>query len=164
MGDYERSLDYFLKGLRHNEEIGNKEAQAYALNGAGYIYSTLGDNKKGIEFLQRALTLSKEVSVSQDLQPRVLESMAFVYLNADQMDEAYEAYVECLKLSEESSQKLTKGYALFGIGDLFLRQNRLDEAKEYLVQSLSLQGRLAIKRVKRNPYWIWENYPSCKMI
>ena len=137
MGDYERGLDYFLKGLRQNEEIGNKEAQAYALNGAGYIYSTLGDNKKGIEFLQRALTLSKEVSVSQDLQPRVLESMATVYLNDEQMDKAYETYLECLQLSEQSSQKLMKGDALFGIGHLFLRKNRLNDSKKYFLQSLS---------------------------
>ena len=145
MGDYERSLDYFLKGLLQNEKIGNKEAQAYALNGAGYIYSTLGDNKKGIEFLQRALTLSKEVSVSQDLQPRVLESMATVYLNDEQMDKAYETYLECLQLSEQSSQKVMKGDALFGIGHLFLRQNRLNDSKKYFLQSLSNSREIGYK-------------------
>ncbi len=137
MGDYERGLDYFLKGLRQNEETGNREAQAYALNGAGYIYSTLGDNKKGIELLQRALMLSKEVGVSQDLQPRVLESMATVYLNDKQMDKAFETYLECLQISEQSSQKVLKGDALFGIGLLFLRQNRLNDSKKYFLQSLA---------------------------
>ncbi len=145
MGDYERSLDYFLKGLRKNEEVGNKEAQAYALNGAGYIYSILGDNKKGLEFLQRALTLSKEVGVSHDLQPRVLESMATVYLNDGQMDKAYETYLGCLQLSEQSSQKVMKGDALFGIGHLFLRQNRLDDSKEYFLQSLSNSREIGYK-------------------
>ena len=75
--------------------------------------------KKGLEFLQKALTLSKEVGVSHDLQPRVLDSMAKIYLNDGQMDKAYEAYLECLKLSEQSSQKILKGDALFGIGNLF---------------------------------------------
>ena len=145
MGDYERGLDYFLNGLRQNEEIGNKEAQAYALNGAGYIYSTLGDNKKGIEFLQRALMLSKEVSVSQDLQPRVLESMATVYLNDEQMDKAFETYLACLRLSEQSSQKVLKGDALFGIGHLFLRQNRLNDSKKYFLQSLSNSREIGYK-------------------
>ena len=137
MGDYERSLDYFLKGLRLNEELGNKEAQAYALNGAGYIYSTLGDNKNGVDFLQRALALSKESGVSRDLLPRVLESMAFVYLNDGQLDKAYETYIECLRISEQSSENM-KGQALYGIGDIFVRQNRLDEAKEYFLQSLTV--------------------------
>lgn len=137
MGDYERGLDYFLKGLKHNEEIGNEEAQAYALNGAGYIYSTLGNNKKGIEFLQRALSLSREVNVSPDLQPRVLESMATVYYNDEQLDKAYETYLECLQLSENSSQNVMKGDALFGIGRIFLRQNRWEDSKSYFLQSLS---------------------------
>ncbi|MEO5983997.1 MAG: tetratricopeptide repeat protein, partial [Ferruginibacter sp.] len=141
MGDYERSLDYFLKGLRLNEEIGNKEAQAYALNGAGYIYSTLGDNKNGVDFLQRALALSKEFSFSHDIRSRVLESMAFVYLNDGQLDKAYETYIECLRISEKSSQSM-EGQALYGIGDIFVRQNRLDEAKEYFLKSLTiLKGR-----------------------
>ena len=145
MGDYERSLDYFLKGLNNNEEIGNKEAQAYALNGAGYIYSTLGNNKKGIEFLQRALALSREIGVSHDLQPRVLDSMAVVFVNDGQMEKAYETYFECLKLSKQSSQKVNMGDALFGIGDLFLRQGRLDEAKDYFLQSLTIRKEIGYK-------------------
>ena len=137
MGDYERSLDYFLKGLSLNEELGNKEAQAYALNGAGYIYSTLGDNKNGVDFLQRALALSKDFSISHDLRSRVLESMAFVYVNDGQLDKAYETYIECVRVSEQGSENM-RGQALYGIGDIFVRQNRLDEAKEYFLQSLTI--------------------------
>ena len=145
MGDYERGLDYFLKGLHHNEEIENKEAQAYALNGAGYIYGLLGDNKKGIEFIQKALALSKEIGVSPDLQPRVLDSLAVIYLNDGQMDKAYETYLEYLHLSEQSSQKVMTGYALFGIGDLFVKQNRLDDAKEYFLRSLTIRREIGYK-------------------
>src|SRR6476620_3105242 len=105
MGNYERSVDFFLKGLRYSEEAGNKEAEAYAYNGAGYTYgAVLGDNKKGLEFLQKALTLSKEIGISQDLQPRVLDSIAEIYLNDGQLNKAYETSLECLKLSEELSQ------------------------------------------------------------
>ncbi len=138
MGDIERSLDFFLKGLRCSEEVGNKEAQAYALNGAGYVYGVvLGDHKKGLEFLEKALTLSKEINASNDLQPRVLDCMAEIYLNDGQMEKAYEASFQCLRLSEQSSQKIMKGDSLFTIGNLFFKQNRLDESKEYFSQSLS---------------------------
>jgi signal transduction histidine kinase len=138
MGDIERSLDFFLKGLRCSEDIGNKEAEAYALNGAGYVYGViLGDHKKGLEFLEKALTLSKEIKASNDLQPRVLDCMAEIYLNDGQMEKAYEASFQCLRLSEQSSQKILKGDSLFTIGNLFLRQHRLDESKEYFSRSLS---------------------------
>jgi len=140
MGDYERSIDLFLKALRYSEEAGNKEAQAYAYNGAGYTYGVvLGNHEKGLEFLQKALTLSKEIGISQDLQPRVLDSIAEIYMHAGQLDKAYETSLECLKLSEELSQKVTKGYALFRIGHVFKKQNRLNEAKEYFLRSLDLR-------------------------
>ena len=140
MGDYERSLDFFLKGLRYSEEAGNKEAQAYAYNGAGYTYgAVLGNHKKGLEFLQKALTLSKETGISQDLQPRVLDSIAEIYMIDGQLDKAYETSLQCLKLSEELSQKVTKGYALFRMGNIFMRQNRLNEAQEYFLRSLDLR-------------------------
>jgi signal transduction histidine kinase len=139
MGDFDRSLDYFLKGLRYSEEAGNIEAQAYAYNGAGYTYGVVfGDHEKGLEFMQKALSLSKEPGISQDLQPRVLDSIAEIYMNAGQLDKSYETSLECLKLSEELSQKLTKGYALFRIAHIFKKQNRLDEAKEYFLRSLDI--------------------------
>ena len=140
MGNFDRSLEYFLKGLHYSEEVGNKEAQAYAYNGAGYTYGTVfGNHEKGLEFLQKALMLSKEMGISRDLQPRVLDSIAEIYMNDGQLDKAYETSLECLKLSEELSQKATKGYALFRIGHVFKKQNRLDEAKEYFTRSLDLR-------------------------
>jgi signal transduction histidine kinase len=146
MGDIERSLDFFLKGLRSSEDIGNKEAQAYALNGAGYVYGVImGDHKKGLEFLEKALTLSKEIKASNDLQPRVLDCMAEIYLNDGQMEKAFEASFQCLRLSEQSSQKIMKGDSLFTIGNLFLRQDRLEESKEYFSRSLSNSREISYK-------------------
>jgi signal transduction histidine kinase/tetratricopeptide (TPR) repeat protein len=139
VGDFERSLDYFLKGMHYSEEVGDKEMQAYAYNGAGYIYgAVLNDYKKGIELLQKALLLSNEIGVSKDLRPRILDSIAEVYQNNEQLEEAYKASLECLRLSEQLSQNVTKGYALARIGMIFMKQNRLNEAKEYFLQGLSV--------------------------
>ncbi|MFI5185329.1 MAG: tetratricopeptide repeat protein [Chitinophagales bacterium] len=145
MGDLERGLDYFLKGVRYNEEIGKKQPLAYAFNGAGYIYGVLGDYKKGLEFLQRALAISKELEGSYDLQSSILDSMAVAYANDGQIDKAYEAYLECLQISEASSQKVNMGYALFGIGDLMERQSRFEEAKEYFLKSLAIRKEIGYK-------------------
>ncbi len=145
MGDYERSLDYFLKGLRGNEETGNKEAQAYALNGAGYIFGVIGDNLKGLEFLQKALVLSKEIKDAHSLQLSILDSLAVAYLNNGQIDKAHDTYLECLYLSEQSSHKINMGYALFGIGKLFVLQNMLNEAKSFFSRSLAIRREISYK-------------------
>ena len=69
----------------------------------------LGTIKREFSFLQKALELSSEIEVSKDLRPRILDGMAEIYQNNGQLEEAYEASLECLRLSELFSQKVTKG-------------------------------------------------------
>ena len=138
MGDYDRSTEFLLKGLRLSEESGNKDALAYAYNGVGYNYGVVfSDYGKGLEYLEKALALSKDEGASQDLEPRVLDSMAEIYMNSGQMEKAFEASKQCLKIAEETSQKMIKGEALFTIGLQFFLQNRFNESKEYFLQSIA---------------------------
>ncbi len=146
MGDYERSADFFLKGLHYGEEVGDREILAYAYNGAGYTYGLIfGDHEKGLQFLEKALSLSKSLGTSNDLQPRVLDSMAEIYMSIGQMEKAYEASVECLRLCEESSQKMMMGDAFFTLGLQFLKQNRLSESTEYFQKRLSISRDISYK-------------------
>ena len=39
-------FDYFLQGLHHGLELNNTAVLAAAYNGAGYIYSVMGDNNE----------------------------------------------------------------------------------------------------------------------
>ena len=138
MGDYDRSSEFFLKGLHFSDACGNKDALAYAYNGAGYNYGVVfGDYEKGLEFLEKALILSKDAGAPQDLEPRVLDSMAETYMNSGQMGKAFKASLQCLKIAEETSQKTMKGDALFTIGVQFLLQNKYKESKDYFLQSLT---------------------------
>jgi len=135
MGDYDKGLNYFLQGLQQGEKIGNKESMAYAYNGIGYIYSVQGDNEKGLDFLEKGLALSRDLH-NFSLESSILESIATLYLNNEQIDKAYHTFIECQKLSEQKNDKRNLGYALFGIGEVFLKQNKLEEAKDYLLKSL----------------------------
>jgi len=145
MGDLERSLDNFLKAIRYGEESADKESMAYGYNGAGYIYGVLGDYKKGLEFLQKAFVASKELESSYDLHLSILDSLAVAYSNNGQMDKAYDAYTECLRISEQSFDKVNIGYALFGIGDLFEKQKRFEEARQYFLKSLIVRREAGYK-------------------
>ena len=146
MGDYERSTDFFLNGVHFSEEAGDNEVLAYAYNGAGYNYGVIfGDHEKGLQFLEKALALSRVLGTSSDLQPRVLDSMAEIYSSCGQMEKAYEASLECLRLCELSGQKNMKGDALSTLGLQSLKQNRLVEAKEYFQKSLSNSREISYK-------------------
>ena len=144
MGDYEKGLDYFLQGLQNGKEVNNTEAMAYAYNGAGYIYSLLGEHNKGLEFLHMALLLSRELQ-NYNLECSILDSVAVVYLNDEQLDKAYDAYLECLHQSEKNNIKRNIGYAFFGIGDILAKRNKLEEAKEYFLKSLQIREEIGYK-------------------
>ncbi len=146
MGDYERSTEFCLKGLHYSEETGDTEVLAYAYNGVGYNYGVIfGDHEKGLQFLKKALSLSKVLGTSNDLQPRVLDSIAEIYMNCGQMEKAYEASLECLRLSELSGQKIMKGDALYTLGLHFLKQNKLGESTAYFQKSLSNSREISYK-------------------
>jgi signal transduction histidine kinase len=144
MGDYDKGLDYFLQGLQQGEEVGNKEAMAYAYNGAGYIYGLLGENKKGLEFLQKALVLCRELQ-NFSLESSILDSIAVVYMNDEQIDKAYDTYLECQHLSEQKNEKRNLGYALFGIGEILVKQNKPEEAKDYFLRSIEIHNAIGYK-------------------
>jgi signal transduction histidine kinase len=68
-----------------------------------------------------------------------------IYLKDEQIDKAYETYLECLHLSEEKNIKGNLGYALFGIGDILVKQNKPEEAKEYFLRSLEIRKEIGYK-------------------
>ncbi len=152
MGDYDKGLDYFLQGLQRGEEAGNNEAVTYAYNGAGYIYSLLGDNKKGLKFLQKALVLCRELQ-NFSLESSILESLAAIYRNDEQIDKAYETYLECLHLSEQKNEKRNLGYALRGIGDILVKQNKPEEAKAYFLRSIDIHKEIGYKVGMARSLW-----------
>lgn len=146
MGNYEKALDYFLLGIKESVETGNLEAQAYGYNGAGFIYGViLSEYEKGLELLSKALQLSKETAVSEDLQPRVLDCMTEIYLKNDQIEEALRTAEECLRLTENSAQKIMKGDALFSMGRILMKQNRLAESKVYFNAGLKNSREIGYK-------------------
>ena len=144
MGEYERGLDNFLQGLQHGELVGNKEAMTYAYNGAGYIYSLLGNHVKGLDFLHKALDLCKEIQ-NYNIESSTLESLAVVYLNDKQVDNAYKTYKACVELCEKHGEKRNLGYAFYGLGEIMIHQKEPQKAKEYFEKSLDIHSGISYK-------------------
>lgn len=144
MGDYDRALDYYSKAIEIGTKIKNYEALAYAYNGSGYIYSILGEHEKGLDSLNQALAFSRELK-NFFLENSCLESLAVVYINNNQIDQAYSTYLELANLSEQRNDKRNQGYALYGIGDILNRQNKLEEAKGYFLKSFKIHEEIGYR-------------------
>jgi len=144
MGNYERALDLFLHGLQLGEEVMNVEATTYGYNGAGYLYSVLGQHEKGLEFLQKASALVSELK-NFELESSILDSLAVAYINDNQIDKAYDTYLTCMRLCEKHGEKRNLGYSHYGIGEIFLKQQKLDEAEKHFAKSLEIHKSIEYK-------------------
>jgi len=60
-----KALEYYLKGLKLSEEIGDKLQVGIALGNIGSLYSALGNDKQAEAHLKRALRISKEMGAEE---------------------------------------------------------------------------------------------------
>ena len=61
MGDYKRALDYFTSTLKEKEKIGDKNEIGRAWCGFGIIYLHKGNYKTAKEYLEKSLSIAKEL-------------------------------------------------------------------------------------------------------
>src|ERR1700739_849694 len=61
IGDYAKALDYYLKALKMNEEIGDKSGMAADLGSIGSLYSKIGKFKEAEEYLKKAIIIDSSI-------------------------------------------------------------------------------------------------------
>jgi Tfp pilus assembly protein PilF len=56
-----KAMDYFNRGLKIHEEIGNKSGIAGFLNNIGSIAERQGNHKKSLDYFERSLKLREQL-------------------------------------------------------------------------------------------------------
>lgn len=109
----------------YGKAVGEDSGYAQAVMSLGYAYSTLGDQQKAVELMQRYIRLAPDAA-----DPRA--SYADLLVRAGRYDEALEQYRKALELKPDY------WYAVREIGTVYSVLGRLKEAKEQFHRSLSL--------------------------
>jgi tetratricopeptide (TPR) repeat protein len=71
-GEYPNALNYFLPGVKIDEELGNKENLATSLVQLGQAYAQLGAYSNALDQWQRALKLWEELGDNQGIIARTV--------------------------------------------------------------------------------------------
>jgi len=107
-----KALEYYLKGLKVSEEIGDKLQVGIALGNIGSLYSALGNDKQAEAHLKRALRISKEIG-AEELERNHHSYLFMFYEQTKRPALALEHYKKFIALrdtiySQENTKKLMR--------------------------------------------------------
>ncbi len=159
-GEIKQALDYYHRGLKIQEEIGDKKGLAQSLNNIGFIYQGEKDAAQALDYYKKSLKIREEIKDKRGIG-ECLNNIGFLYrILGDpncksQIEEACKKeglnkgiifYQKSLKIKEEIKDSLGIAVSLNNIGGIYLRLDELDTAMSYYQRSLKIRERLNDKQ------------------
>jgi two-component system NtrC family sensor kinase len=164
-GDYSNSLKYLMEATRLSEdkelskniiktsfiepylqkdaENNRKELLGWAKNSLGLLYGfTISLDKKLSELLE-AKNLVEPASNDMYLLAGITSNIVDVYINQNKLDSALYYQRQVIIFENKSPRQTYNGVSLSILGEIFLKQNKIDSAKKYLfdgVKTMEKQG------------------------
>ena len=141
-GNIESAQPYFIEALGLFEQVGTHKDLANMYNGFAGLHSFLGDNKKSLDYLQKAMNLYIDM---KDLpgQSQLHSNMGFVNMEMENYAAAEASFRKQYKI--DSSREDKAGIAFFHdyMGDLNKRQGKYQLAIGHYNQAISVREELS---------------------
>ena len=139
LGQQEKALAEFLNGLKIAEDTGNKIEVASFLNAIGNSYRKYKDSKSAIDYLERALELSKSID-DNSLPKQIFPNLALAYDMADQKEKSIDLFKSVLSDFKLTTYDSSKIYT--NIARSYIRMHLYDSAQKYLDLGTPLRQRI----------------------
>ncbi len=140
-----QALDFFNKSLLISEEIGDKAAQAEAMNNIAIVYSKNGNINKCIDLLNQSLKIKKEINDRKGIS-KLLNNLGFFYCRNMDTIKAIEYYQKALTINEEINNSSGNCYVLVNLGKIYKTKGDDSTAFELFNKSLIIRRELNEKR------------------
>nr|AOE12545.1 serine/threonine protein kinase [uncultured bacterium]CCF99359.1 serine/threonine protein kinases [uncultured Cytophagia bacterium] len=143
-GNYEKSLEYFLKTLEIRKEIDDKKGMGDSCNNIGNIYDDQGNYEKALEYHSQSLAINKEIGNKEGMGVSY-NSIGFIYSNQGNYEKALAYYLKSLRITEELGDKNGIGDSYNNIGLIYSSQGNYEKALEFYLKSLGIDKELSNK-------------------
>ncbi len=148
--NYEKALEYNQKVIEIAGNAGDKHTLAGGLLNIGLIYMQT-NNEQAMEYLQKALVISKDLKILP-LQINILLNTGLFYYKHSEKQKALEFYQEALSLSEENGMKSSESLAKLQIAIIYYDQKEFSRALDYARSSLEIAKNLKIIETEKDSH------------
>ncbi|MBK6264642.1 tetratricopeptide repeat protein [Marivirga sp. S37H4] len=136
LGDYKKTLDFFLLVLDKENELNNPQSKSRALNNLGIIYDEIGRLDKSSFYYQESLDIKRELKDTAGIS-NTMSNLGLVYMKRNLPEKAIIFFRESLML-DSMRNNITGIYnSLHNIGLYHRSYGDIDSAVYYMHQSLS---------------------------
>jgi len=143
-GDIENALKFYEKGLKIQEEIGDRKGLAASLNNFGVIYNDKGDIPKSLNYYSRSLRIYEELGDKYGLA-RILSNIAHIHNKQGDIPKALNFYDKSLRIQEAIGDKYGIARTLNNTGSIYDSQGDYSKALEYYLKSLKIKEEIGDK-------------------
>ncbi len=135
IGDNNASLDALNQSLAIRRSVGDHKGEAACLSQLGYIFLQFGSLDQSFDYFQQGLAIERQINNKAGIGLSLM-AMGMLEKKRERYAEAEAHLLESLRIRNELGE--TEGWlvSMNYVGELYLVQNRLDEAARCLDEAI----------------------------
>lgn len=135
LGNYEKTLDYFLLVLDLEKGLGNINSLARAMNNVGIIYDEIGRLDKSTYYYEESLKIKRSANDSLGIS-NTMSNLGLVYMKRKMPKKAVDYFRQCYKIDLGLNNKVGLYNSLHNIGLYHKDYGYKDSAVYYIERAL----------------------------
>lgn len=144
-GNISKALEYYERGLKIQQEIGEKNGLATSLNNIGSIYKKQGDIPNALEYYHRSLKINTDINATTGIG-QALNNIGNIYQEQGDPNLALEYFIRGKSLYKMLGDERSVATILNNIGFTYFKNKNIPKALDFYNQSISIREKLSDNR------------------
>jgi len=128
----------YEEALRLYRDLGDRSGEGSTLNNIGFVYHSLGENQKALEYYNQALAVFRDAG-DHSGEARTLNNIGLIHGNLGDRQKALEYYNRALLASRSVGDRYGEAATLDNIGAVYGATDEKQKALDYHNQALPLR-------------------------
>ena len=155
--DFDHALTAYNESLQIRDKLGDQKAVASSLNRIGRIYALKKQYDQALDHYHKSLKIREELKQSGAL-PWTYLGLASTYEEMGDLENAKSYYSKNLDNECSEIDKRCRLQSILGMGRVMIRMEKMDDAYQFLDDSLKLARELRAKPLQYEVHYALANY------
>jgi signal transduction histidine kinase/CheY-like chemotaxis protein/HPt (histidine-containing phosphotransfer) domain-containing protein len=135
--DVERAMDMAEDIISRSEKQGYRLGKGRGMNLKGWCYWQLGEYDDGIEILQSAIAVAREIK-NKPLEARILNNLGYIYRDRGDLADALNNFEKALAINEALGDEVAQSVNLASIAYVHYDLNDYEHALDFALRCLPI--------------------------